>query len=264
MFKLKPETCLDNVTDLKKDPLLVWQHRHIHLIAFLTAFVFPTAIGFAWDGWKAALGAFLIAGVLRVVVLQHCTFCINSLCHYIGDQPCSSKCSARNSWLMAIITLGEGYHNYHQEFQHDYRNGVKPWQIDSTKWIIWTLSQVGLVKQLRRIPMERIILSELAEVQRQPKNRLADSSLSATATSYQRLHAAAHEWAGRRATQIEVTREMLADLRREIRSALRVLRLPDFALSSLEPEFFCLDSQPLSMSSWSGDGLLMTQARHAS
>ena len=170
---------------------------------------------------------------------------------------------------MAIITLGEGYHNYHHEFQHDYRNGVKPWQIDSTKWIIWTLSQVGLVKQLRRIPMERIILSELAEVQRQPKNRLADSSLSATATtritrSYQRLRAAAHEWAGRRATQIEVTREMLADLRREIRSALRVLRLPDFALSSLEPEFFCLDSQPLSMSSWSGDGLLMTQARHAS
>jgi hypothetical protein len=85
--------------------------------------------------------------------------------------------------------------------------------------------------------MERIILCELAEVQRQLKNRLADSSLSATATtritrSYQRLHAAAHEWPGRRAKQIEVTREMLADLRREIRSALRVLRLPDFALSS--------------------------------
>jgi stearoyl-CoA desaturase (Delta-9 desaturase) len=47
MFKLKPKTCLDNVIDLKKDALLVWQHRYIHLIAFLTAFVFPTAIGFA-------------------------------------------------------------------------------------------------------------------------------------------------------------------------------------------------------------------------
>jgi stearoyl-CoA desaturase (delta-9 desaturase) len=130
---------------------------------------------------------------------------------------------------MAIITMGEGYHNYHHEFQHDYRNGVKPWQIDPTKWIIWTLSRVGLVKQLRRIPREKIILCELAEVQRQLKKRLANSRLSATATvritsSYQKLQAAAHEWAERQAKQVEVTREMLADLRREIRLALSVLR----------------------------------------
>jgi stearoyl-CoA desaturase (delta-9 desaturase) len=138
---------------------------------------------------------------------------------------------------MAIFTMGKGYHNYHHEFQHDYRNGVKPWQIDPTKWIIWTLSQVGLVKQLRRIPREKIILCELAEVQRQLKKRLTNSPLSATATtritsSYERLQAAAHEWAERQAKQVEVTREMLAGLRREIRSALSVLRLPDFAPSS--------------------------------
>jgi hypothetical protein len=60
---------------------------------------------------EIGLGAFLIAGVLRVVVLQRCTFCINSLCHYLGAQPYSSKCSARDSWLLAILTFGEGYHN---------------------------------------------------------------------------------------------------------------------------------------------------------
>jgi hypothetical protein len=60
--------------------------------------LFPAIPGFAW---VSALGAFLIAGVARIVVLQHCTFCIDSLCHYIGKRPYSSRCSARDSWLMA-------------------------------------------------------------------------------------------------------------------------------------------------------------------
>jgi stearoyl-CoA desaturase (delta-9 desaturase) len=127
--------------------------------------------------------------------------------------------------------MGEGYHNYHHEFQHDYRNGVKPWQIDPTKWIIWTLSKVGLVKQLRRVPTEKIVLCELAEAQRKLEKRLASPTLSATTaayitSSYQRLQAAAHEWADRRTKQIEVTREMLTDLRREIRVAMSILRSP--------------------------------------
>jgi stearoyl-CoA desaturase (delta-9 desaturase) len=234
MFKLNPETNLENVADLKKDPLLVWQHRYIHVIAFVTAFVFPTTVAFAWGGWRVALGAFLLAGVLRVVVLQHCTFCINSLCHYIGAQPYSSKCSARDSWLMAIVTMGEGYHNYHHEFQHDYRNGVKPWQIDPTKWIIWVLSKIGLAKQLRTVPLEKIILCELAEAQRKLEKRLANGTLSAGTAeyirgSYQRLQTAAREWADHRAKDVATTREALADLRREIRLALSILRRPELA-----------------------------------
>src|SRR6201988_26681 len=204
MFKLKRETDLENVADLKKDPLLVWQHRHINPIAFATAFVVPGAIAFGWGGWRAALGALLLAGVLRVVVVQHCTFCINSLCHYLGAQPYSSKCSARDSWVMAIVTMGEGYHNYHHEFQYDYRNGVKPWQIDPTKWIIWTLSKIGLTRQLRRVPREKIILCELAEAQRQLEKRLQNNGISEAAAeyiaaSYKKLQTAAQEWAEHRA-----------------------------------------------------------------
>jgi stearoyl-CoA desaturase (delta-9 desaturase) len=52
--------------------------------------------------------------------------------------------------------MGEGYHNYHHEFQHDYRNGVKPWQFDPTKWLIWTLSKLRLVRNLRRVPADKI------------------------------------------------------------------------------------------------------------
>jgi stearoyl-CoA desaturase (delta-9 desaturase) len=56
--------------------------------------------------------------------------------------------------------MGEGYHNYHHEFQHDYRNGVKPWQFDPTKWLIWTLSKLRLVRNLRRVPANRIRSAE--------------------------------------------------------------------------------------------------------
>jgi stearoyl-CoA desaturase (delta-9 desaturase) len=106
LFKLDPPPPFDNVVDLQKDPLVRWQNRYIHLIGALVAFVLPATIGYIWGGWVSALGAFLIAGVARVVILQHCTFCINSLCHYLGTRPYSSKCSARDSWLMALVTFG--------------------------------------------------------------------------------------------------------------------------------------------------------------
>ena len=118
---------------------------------------FPAmALGFWWNGWEGMLGAFLIGGVARIVFLQHCTFLINSACHAIGRQPYSTECTARDSFLLALFTFGEGYHNYHHEFQHDYRNGVKPWQFDPTKWIIWTLSKIGLTKNLRRVSADKI------------------------------------------------------------------------------------------------------------
>jgi stearoyl-CoA desaturase (delta-9 desaturase) len=109
-----------------------------------------------------------------VVAVQHCTFLINSLCHTMGDRPYSSRTSARDSWLMALFTFGEGYHNYHHSFQHDYRNGVKRWQFDPTKWTIWTLERCGLVSDLRRAAPEKVLLAELREARRQAEVRLAE------------------------------------------------------------------------------------------
>jgi stearoyl-CoA desaturase (Delta-9 desaturase) len=171
LFKIDPEPPFDNVGDLEKDRLVMWQHRHIHLLAVLVSFVLPTSLGWLWGGAQAALGAFLLAGVARLVAVQHCTFCINSLCHTIGDQPYSSRCTARDSWLMALVTFGEGYHNYHHEFQHDYRNGVKPWQWDPTKWLIWFLHKIGLVSQLRRVASDKITLAQQKEKQRRAQQR---------------------------------------------------------------------------------------------
>jgi stearoyl-CoA desaturase (Delta-9 desaturase) len=233
LFKLKPSPPYDNVADLKKDKMVMWQHRNVHLIAVLVAFIMPAVVGYAWGGWVSALGAFLIAGVARVVFLQHCTFCINSLCHYIGRRPYSSNCSARDSWIMAIVTFGEGYHNYHHEFQHDYRNGVKPWQFDPTKWIIWTLAKLGLADKLRTVPSEKILLSELAEAQRRIESQLKAPGLSDAArayimSAYERLQATARFWAQYKTEQMEVTREMLAELRLEVRMALGSLEFQGF------------------------------------
>lgn len=104
--------------------------------------------------------SFLISGVARIVVRQHCTFLIDSACHTIGRQPYSTKCSARDSFLLAIFTGGEGYPNSHYEFQYDSRNGVKPWQFNPTKWIIWTLSKLGIARDSRRVPADRVRAAE--------------------------------------------------------------------------------------------------------
>ena len=173
LFKLHPEHPFDNVPDLQRDKLVCWQHRYVQWIAVLVSFGLPAILGYLWDGWVGALGAFLIAGVARIVVLQHCTFLINSACHTIGRQPYSTRCCARDSLFLAFFTFGEGDHNYHHEFQHDYRNGVKPWQVDPTKWIIWTLSKFRLTRDLRRVPKEKI---ESAE---QETRELVSSKLNA-------------------------------------------------------------------------------------
>lgn len=162
LFKLNAEPPLDNVPDLERDPLVRWQHRYVHLLAVLIGFVLPTLAGFLYAGWGGALGGFLIGGTARIVATQHTTFFINSACHCMGRQPYSTRCSARDSFFLALFTLGEGYHNYHHEFQHDYRNGVKPWQWDPTKWLIWVLSKLHITSKLRRVAPEKIAAAEQA------------------------------------------------------------------------------------------------------
>ncbi|GAA5495519.1 hypothetical protein Rhal01_01696 [Rubritalea halochordaticola] len=166
LFKLDPMPLMNNVGDLRKDKMVMWQHKWVHLIGAVVGLVVPTLLGYWYKGAEGALGAFLLAGILRIVVVQHCTFFINSLCHTIGSRPYNSGNSARDSAIMAFFTCGEGYHNYHHAFQHDYRNGVKPWQFDPTKWMIWFLSKLGLASNLRRVPQEKILLAEMREAQR--------------------------------------------------------------------------------------------------
>jgi len=141
------------VKDLSGDALVRWQDRHYLLIVSLFGFVLPMLVGFAWGD---PIGALLVAGFLRLVVQWHATGAVNSFTHRFGTQPYSRGNSARDSNFAALITLGEGYHNFHHRFQADYRNGVLWWHSDPTKWFVWSLARVGLAWDLRRTPREAI------------------------------------------------------------------------------------------------------------
>ena len=136
-----------NVKDLEKDPVVVWQHKNYLLLVLVMNIGLPALLGLIHGDIIAGL---LLGGLLRLVLSQHVTYLINSLAHMWGRQPYSDASSARDNSLIALITFGEGYHNFHHTFQWDYRNGVRWWQFDPTKWMIRLCSFVGLTRDLKR------------------------------------------------------------------------------------------------------------------
>lgn len=147
-----------NVKDLKRDKIVMWQHNYYLPIMLFANFGITGFIG--WLNGDV-LGMILIAGVLRLVVVHHVTFFINSLAHIWGRQPYTDKNTARDNDILAFFTFGEGYHNFHHIFEYDYRNGIKWWQWDPTKWLIKGLSYIGFTKNLRKCPEERIEKAKL-------------------------------------------------------------------------------------------------------
>ncbi|KAJ3132831.1 hypothetical protein HK100_004926 [Physocladia obscura] len=134
-----------DTSDLSADWVVRFQHKYFVPIALTTCFVLPPAIGALWgDSWAA----FLYAGVCARIAIWHLTFCINSFAHWLGDQHFSERTTARGGFLLAVLTQGEGYHNYHHEFPRDYRNGPHPLDWDPTKWLISLASHFGLAYNL--------------------------------------------------------------------------------------------------------------------
>jgi stearoyl-CoA desaturase (delta-9 desaturase) len=151
------------VADLKADPLVAWQDRNNFAIAIYVGFLLPTLIGLSFGSpW----GGLLYGTLLRVVVTHHTTFFINSLCHMWGSQPYGDKTSARDNFVMAFLTHGEGYHNFHHRFEADYRNGIRWYQWDPTKWLIRTMSFFGLTFNLRKVSDAEILKARILAVEK--------------------------------------------------------------------------------------------------
>ncbi|ANB11534.1 stearoyl-CoA 9-desaturase [Sugiyamaella lignohabitans] len=143
-----------DISDLIADPLVRFQHKHYLYFLFAMAYVFPTLVaGFGWGDWT---GGLLYAGVLRLFVVHQSTFCVNSLAHWIGEQPFDDRRTPRDHAITAFATLGEGYHNFHHEFPSDYRNALKWYQYDPTKMFIWTMKQLGLAYNLQKFSQNAI------------------------------------------------------------------------------------------------------------
>jgi stearoyl-CoA desaturase (delta-9 desaturase) len=232
------EVPLTNVNDLKADPLVRWQHKWWGVIGILVGFGLPSLIGWLAEGGIGAAAGLLMGGVARQVMVHHMTFFINSLCHTLGSQPYSDRCSAKDSWFMALFTFGEGYHNFHHEFQHDYRNGVKPWQFDPTKWCIRVLEKLKLVSNLRRVPNESIAVAEIHEKQRLLNERLSTYSESICTkaqrlfneaqdqltTAHETWEASKKEYARALRQQFDTTKEQLSELQQHLEQSVLELR----------------------------------------
>jgi stearoyl-CoA desaturase (delta-9 desaturase) len=136
------------VSRLRQDAVVMWQYRW-YVPIVLSGLALPFAVGYLYNGWRGGVGCFLLAGVGRTFFVLNSTFCINSVCHLWGSQKYGAADSSRDSWWVSLLTFGEGYHNYHHTYQSDYRNGPRWYNFDPSKWLIYTLSLVGLASSLR-------------------------------------------------------------------------------------------------------------------
>jgi len=171
MIRDWPSSDLDfsNIKDLEADPMLRWQHKYYWVIVWTLNLGLPILAGWLLGD---IIGMLLLAGLLRLVVNHHTTFFINSLAHYVGKQPYSDATTAKDSTLLATVTWGEGYHNYHHSFQNDYRNGVRWWHIDIGKWFISVCSWVGLARNLKRVPKFKIRRAQMLMLFKNTEQRL--------------------------------------------------------------------------------------------
>ncbi|MBI4410819.1 MAG: acyl-CoA desaturase [Gemmatimonadetes bacterium] len=141
----------DGVADLTQYPELRWLDRHPYLVAAALA-----AGCFALAGWPGLVVAFFWSTVL----LYHGTFTINSLAHVHGRQRYLTGDDSRNNWWLALITLGEGWHNNHHAYQSAARQGFRWWEIDITYYGLKVLSGLRVIHDLRA-PPEELVRNEL-------------------------------------------------------------------------------------------------------
>ncbi len=159
----------DNVRDLQKDAIVIWQHKHYLLLSVLMNFGVPLLFGLVHGD---VISSLLLVGFLRLVLNHHTTFFINSLAHIWGKQTYTEKNTARDNGFLAFFTFGEGYHNFHHIFENDYRNGIRWWHFDPTKWLIKGCNYLGLTSKLRVTPEDKIEKAKLSMVLKRNQQKL--------------------------------------------------------------------------------------------
>ena len=201
------------VPDLERDPIVAWQHKYYWPLVMITNIALPLLLG-----WMVGdiLGVFLLAGILRLVVSHHVTFFINSLAHMWGSRPYTDENTARDNWFLAIVTYGEGYHNFHHLFQSDYRNGIRWWQYDINKWFIKSCSWLGLASNLKRTSDFRIQRARLTMVFKRAQAKIDVSTDNPRwrelfETEYAQFKRTVAEWQQLQMERVQQSRQKLAD-----------------------------------------------------
>jgi len=157
------------VPDLTRYPELVWLERHPYIVAAALA-----GLCFLIEGWPGLIVGFFWSTVL----LYHGTFMINSLAHVHGKQRYVTGDDSRNNWWLAIITLGEGWHNNHHAYQRSTRQGFRWWEFDPTYYVLKALSWVGVVWDLGEPP------ADVVRNERRLGRRVVEKAAHQLATSF--------------------------------------------------------------------------------
>lgn len=236
MLRDYPSARLDfsNARDLQDDPLVAFQHRHYLGLALGMNLGLPLLVGTLFGD---PFGFLLLGGFLRLVINHHLTFFINSLAHTWGRRPYTADNTARDNDLVALFTYGEGYHNFHHQFQWDYRNGVRWWQIDPTKWWIAACAALGLARGLKRVPEFKIQRAMLQRQFERARERLRACAPTGRFAVLHRLleqeleafSATVNEWTRLQGERFEAARRSLAghwshsELRRRLQTLERAL-----------------------------------------
>jgi stearoyl-CoA desaturase (delta-9 desaturase) len=138
------------VQDLTRYPELMWLHR----LELLPAIILAT-LCFLLAGWSG----FVVGFLWSTVLVYHATFCINSLAHVKGSKRYVTGDDSRNNWILAVFTMGEGWHNNHHAYQASVRQGFKWWEIDPTYYLLKAISWTGLIWNLKT-PPEQVLRNE--------------------------------------------------------------------------------------------------------
>lgn len=150
-------TRFDLIKDVKEKELF-WLNKYHWvppvILAAVVYFVGNKVNGAGWFDWQAGLSTLFIGFFLSTILLFHGTFTINSLMHKIGKPRYKTGDESKNNLILALVTLGEGWHNNHHYYQSATRQGFYWWEIDITYYVLRMLSLFGIVWDIRGVPQK--------------------------------------------------------------------------------------------------------------
>src|SRR3954449_8951569 len=150
--------------DLYEDPTMKTIGKRFPWLV-LASLLIPTALGFVLHGftWEGALRGYIWGGLVRIFLVHHVTWSVNSVCHYFGSRRFDIEDKSTNVFWLALPSLGESWHHNHHAFPRSARHGLKPWEIDLSALFIAGLAKVGLARDVVTIAPERQAAKALPE-----------------------------------------------------------------------------------------------------
>ncbi len=155
-FQRYPHRMEDYAADLRADRLLRILSRLFPLWVALGLLIPTVVAGLVTRSWSGALLGLLWGGLVRICLVHHITWSINSVCHIWGAQPFKTHDHSRNNVIFGVFAFGEGWHNNHHAFPTSARHGLRWWQLDTSYLVIWLMSRLGLAWNVKTPPSHRI------------------------------------------------------------------------------------------------------------